>query len=116
MTSEMLGGSKSIIKTADADVPVNLSYAFSLADAVNTNGFPVIQDVQKLKVVALLIDAGTGKVVNAKVAKLGDTAGISIIEVDNRSKSAAYFDLQGRRVVKPAKGLYIHNGRKLVIK
>ena len=116
LTSEMLGGSENVVTAAAADVPVKLSYAFPLAYAVNTAYAPVIQDVNNLKVVALLIDATTGKVVNANKAKLGSSTGISIIEAGNRSNSATYFDLQGRRVVKPAKGLYINNGRAVIIK
>ena len=34
----------------------------------------------------------------------------------NASKSVVYYDLQGRRVMTPAKGIYIANGRKVVIK
>lgn len=44
----------------------------------------------------------------------GETTGIGNVnanENDNR-----YFDLQGRRVLKPGKGLYIRNGKKEVIK
>ena len=116
LTSEMLGGSENVVTAATADVPVKLSYKFPLAYAVNTANAPVIQDVNNLKVVALLIDATTGKVVNANKAKLGTSTGISIIEAGNRSNSATYFDLQGRRVVKPAKGLYINNGRAVIVK
>ena len=31
-------------------------------------------------------------------------------------KNAVYFDLHGRRVAQPGKGLYIMNGKKVVIK
>ena len=117
MTSEMLNGSVSNITTATADKPVKLSYSFSLADALNTSYAPVIQNVQNLKVVALLIDKTTGKVVNANVAKLGSAStGIAVSEVSQKPAAAAYYDLQGRRVAKPAKGLYINNGCKVVIK
>ena len=115
MTSEMLGGANNSVTTATADVPVKLSYAFSLANALNTNYAPVIQNVQNLKVVALLIDYTTGKVLNANVAKVGNSTGITISEMSQKS-DANYFDLQGRRVAKPAKGLYINNGRKVVVK
>jgi hypothetical protein len=71
--------------------------------------------VQNLKIVALLIDATTGKVLNANVAKVGNSTGITISEMSQKPV-ATYFDLQGRRVAKPAKGLYINNGRKVVIK
>ena len=75
----------------------------------------MIQDVKNLKVVALLIDAATGKVVNANVAKLGTNTGIAISELSQKSAGTC-FDLQGRRVAKPAKGLYINNGRKVIVK
>ena len=42
------------------------------------------------------------------------TDGISV--VDAQSANATAFDLSGRRVVKPTKGLYIVNGKKVVIK
>ncbi len=117
LTSEMLGGSKNSVTAATADVPVKLSYAFPLAYAFNTSYASVIQDVTKLKVVALLIDAATGKVLNANVAKIGINTGICIAEAGNANNdNAAYLDLQGRRVAKPAKGLYINNGRKVVMK
>jgi thiol-disulfide isomerase/thioredoxin len=115
LTSELLGGSQNSVAAATADVPVKLSYAFSLADAFNTSGAPVIQDVKNLKVVALLIDAATGKVVNANVAKLGTNTGIAVSELPQKSAGTC-FDLQGRRVAKPAKGLYINNGRKVIVK
>ena len=115
LTSEMLDGADQSITNATADVPVKMSYAFSLANALNTSYAPVIQNVQNLKVVALLIDATTGKVLNANVAKVGNSTGITISEMSQKPV-ATYFDLQGRRVAKPAKGLYINNGRKVVIK
>ena len=91
------------------------AYSFRLGNAFNTAYNPVIQNVQNLKVVAILIDATTGKVVNANVAKVGNSTGITINELSQKP-AATYFDLQGRRVAKPAKGLYINNGRKVVIK
>ena len=46
----------------------------------------------------------------------GNTTSIrETLSVPN-AKQNAYFDLQGRRVVQPTKGLYIVNGKKVVIK
>ncbi|MBO7141333.1 MAG: choice-of-anchor J domain-containing protein [Prevotella sp.] len=42
------------------------------------------------------------------------TTGIAEAKTD--SKNAVIFDLQGRRVIAPAKGLYIVNGKKVVLK
>ena len=115
LTSEYLGGSDNAVTVAFADVPVGLSYSFQVADAVNTGGKPVIQDNNQLKVVALLIDQNTGAVVNANKTKVVTPSGISAIETTSNNGSTA-FDLMGRRVNQPVKGLYILNGNKVVIK
>lgn len=39
------------------------------------------------------------------------SAGISVVETS--SDASAFFDLQGRRVVTPKSGIYIHNGKKI---
>ena len=45
-----------------------------------------------------------------------NTTGISATLTNNETMNNEYFDLQGRRVAKPTKGLYIVNGKKVVIK
>ena len=46
-----------------------------------------------------------------------DAAGISFIPShDERGKSGVVYDLSGRRVTTPRHGIYIINGRKLLIK
>lgn len=52
----------------------------------------------------------------------GDLTGISVVESEGVSESATqqgdgyYYDLRGRRVDTPVRGLYIHNGRKVLVK
>ena len=116
MASELLGGADATITTAEADAPVNVKYNFNLADAMTLSGAPIIQNTENLKVIALLIDKSTGAVVNANKAKIGTTTGISIVEVRNNSTENVCYDLAGRRIAQPAKGLYIVNGRKVVVK
>jgi hypothetical protein len=41
---------------------------------------------------------------------------VGIMTVNAEKQNGQFFDLQGRRVAKPAKGLYIINGQKVVIK
>jgi hypothetical protein len=43
----------------------------------------------------------------------GDATGIANFNTMS-VKSSDYYDLQGRKVVNPGKGLYINNGRKVV--
>ena len=46
----------------------------------------------------------------------GETTGISTVKTDADTKDAAVYDLQGRRVMQPTKGLFIVGGKKVVIK
>ena len=46
----------------------------------------------------------------------GTTTGISTVKTAADTKDAAVYDLQGRRVMQPTKGLFIVNGKKVVIK
>jgi hypothetical protein len=46
----------------------------------------------------------------------GETTGISTAKTAADTKGAAVYDLQGRRVMQPTKGLFIVNGKKVVIK
>lgn len=45
-----------------------------------------------------------------------DVTGISEIEKMRNGENESFYDLQGRRVAQPTKGLYIVNGKKVVIK
>ena len=114
MQSEMGGIEGSIPTSVTADQPVQHQYSFDLEMAMNTSWDPIIQDYTKLYVVALLIDNATGIVSNAiKVPVTSGTVGIENVnrQVDN---SRTVYDLMGRRVVAPQKGIYIVNGRKVV--
>ena len=105
-----IGGIKgSLPATITADQAVNHSYSFKLADAVNTSGANVIQDKNKLKVVALLVNTKTGEVVNANkcVVSQDPVVGITSIGADFRQAQTEYYDLTGRRVSVPANGVYM---------
>lgn len=45
----------------------------------------------------------------------GETNGINAVE-NNAEQNGAYYTLSGQQTVKPAKGLYIHNGKKYIAK
>lgn len=47
---------------------------------------------------------------------LAETTGIDNITTTTQSKDAEYYDLQGRRVMNPTKGIYIVNNKKVIIK
>ena len=63
---------------------------------------------------ALLIDNATGIVSNAiKVPVTSGTVGVENVN-GQVAHSQAIYDLMGRRVIAPQKGIYIVNGRKVV--
>lgn len=64
---------------------------------------------------------GTGDTALAKMMLVFDdeTSGVTEIknvEVKNQNNDNAYYTLQGIKVLKPTKGIFIHNGKKIVIK
>lgn len=61
----------------------------------------------------LEVPAETAKAV--KFFGIGTTTGISNVSTTTADKGA-YYNLQGMKVVRPAKGIFIHNGKKMVIK
>ena len=72
-----------------------------------------IHHIENCEVVVMLLDKD-GRFFNADKAPLHTTAdGISSVRHSTVSDSC-YYDLSGRRVEQPTRGLYIHNGRKVV--
>ena len=64
---------------------------------------------------------GTGETALAKMMLIFDdeTSGVTEIknvEVNKQNNDNAYYTLQGIKVLKPTKGIFIHNGKKIVIK
>lgn len=91
-----------------ADKPVTHEYTFYLFDALNTSGQKIVQDTNKLKVVALLINQETGEVVNANKVKVGENTGINAIQNnDSQMVAVEYFDLSGRKLSSLQRGANI---------
>ena len=64
---------------------------------------------------------GTGETALAKMKLVFDdeTSGVTEIknvEVNKQNNDNAYYTLQGIKVLRPTKGIFIHNGKKIVIK
>ncbi|MBO4550665.1 MAG: hypothetical protein J5733_08030, partial [Bacteroidaceae bacterium] len=75
------------------------------------------------EVVVVLVDIRTGQVMNSNKGHVIDTTGIDDVQRSQFSHSerqADYkvqsdvFDLAGRRIAEPTKGLYIQNGKKVI--
>ena len=105
------GGLPSDFETGVAET---CTYQFNVADAVNLEGQPMIQDKSKLRVVAVLVDADTGEVINSNKCNVGQGIGTGISAAETAKggvKSIEYFDASGRRVTTPSGGLYIKSVR-----
>jgi len=87
-------------------------YAYDQAiypdELINTDGEAIVQDKSKLTVLAVIIDATTGAVVNCnKVSDFGVSAINDVFDGNKQIESTRYFDLQGREVQNPVGGIYI---------
>ncbi len=83
--------------------------------------YSVIDDRSKIEVVAVLFNTKTNKIENAARCYIGDgndsPTEVKQINGQDNTGSTQIFDMQGRKVSgKPMPGLYIVNGRKVVIK
>ena len=47
---------------------------------------------------------------------VGESDGVDRVEMSGDTGRSSVYDLQGRRVMRPTRGLYIVNGRKMVVK
>lgn len=95
-----------------ANIPAEHSswhgYTFNLSEAVSTAGESLVQDVNQLEVAVLLIDTTTGQIANARKVRVENvSAGVSLNTADNPTARAEYYDLQGRRLPCPIRGINI---------
>lgn len=77
-----------------------------------------IVDPNNASVVAMLIDTQSGEVINAAKTQVVMSDNPDAIESlhDSSSSSSAIYDLQGRRVEKASRGIYIINNKKVQIR
>ncbi len=89
--------------------PVEDSFTFKLSKVTNSDGNKLIQDVGKLRVVALLIDRKTGAIVNARQAQVAMPTGIEAPDAAELANGApeAIYDLNGRRITSLRRGINI---------
>lgn len=76
----------------------------------NISGNRLIQNRSNLVVTAFIIDKSTGKIVNANKFSLYE-AGVDKTGVEADVISTEYYDLSGRRVVNPEKGIFVRTDR-----
>ncbi len=101
------------LKVSDGTVEGN-GTIYVLANKTNGVGFYKLNDGQK-------VPAGKAYLVIAAAAPefvgFGDTTGINAtLNEGVEMTDGAIFDLSGRRVANPTKGIYIKNGKKFIVK
>lgn len=101
------------LKAATADVTSDGTKFFALTKIGDKVGFALVEN-------GVVIPAGKAylEVAKATAAKFfcldGEATGIN--SVKTAKADGAYYTLEGVKTTKPVKGLYIHNGKKIVVK
>ena len=98
---------ESLPESIVANTVNSFEYSFDVNNIYNTSYEPLIQNKEKLHVVAIVVDQATGQVLNAAKGHVGNSA-VNEIGADNKEiASTIYFDLTGRMVNNPETGIYI---------
>ena len=74
------------------------SFEFRIADAVNKKGTPIVQDKGRLNVIAAVVDATSGRIVNAVKCAVPAPTGIHGIADVTENAVTGYYDLTGNLV------------------
>lgn len=105
--SDMLGIEGSLPADIRCLEPLEGVYRFKIADAVNTSGNSMIQDKNRLRATAAVVDASSGRIINSIQVPVKGISGVKLNTGNKTVTEEIYFDLQGRRIAKPGAGLYI---------
>ena len=88
---------------------------YILANGGNGIGFYPATNDSKISAGKAYLSSSTGARSFSFVYE-GETTGISSMQIAEKAMQKECYDLQGRKVVQPTKGLYIMNGKKMIIK
>jgi thiol-disulfide isomerase/thioredoxin len=100
----------SITAPLSKGTPQTCSYQFDVTKALSVyDGKNLIQDKNKLNVIALVIDERNGNIVNANKARVGksSTAAITTTLSDKEISRVLFSDMSGRRIEEPSRGFCI---------
>ena len=98
---------ESLPESIVANTVNSFEYSFDVNNIYNTSYEPLIQNKEKLHVVAIVVDKSTGQVLNAAKGKVGNTAVNEISDENKVVASTMYFDLMGHMVSNPGNGIYV---------
>ena len=130
--------SKSYAAVSNTLIPVDEEVAAIEGNLLKGTCLPM-KDAENVSVMRLVADGQTGNIVMGKAGQVAanecyidtpedgsnviiaasqnvDPTAISLTSTPNTQHPSPIYDLQGRRVVNPTKGLYIQNGRKAVVR
>ena len=101
------------LKAATANKPSDGTTYFALTKIGDKVGFAVVKEDVKIPAGKAYLEVSKGTA--AKFFSLdGEATGIN--SVKTAKVDGAYYTLEGVKTTKPVKGLYIHNGKKIVVK
>ena len=104
---------KNDLKAATADVTSDGTKYFALTKIGEKVGFALVEDGIVIPAGKAYLEVAAGT--SAKFFSLdGEATGIN--SVKTAKADGAYYTLEGVKTTKPVKGLYIHNGKKIVVK
>lgn len=118
-TTRLMGNDIEIPAAMEAYKAYSAEAEFDLEKVVTSDkNNPIKVNKKKLDVAALLINRTTGKVANAAIAAVDVTdylTGVAQVTTTKAPTTTSYYDLSGRRVSATAKGVFVTNtGRKIV--
>ncbi|MDE7159578.1 MAG: hypothetical protein K2O24_01845 [Muribaculaceae bacterium] len=100
---DFLGEKGSVPASITPGVKYSDEFTVSLSDIVNINGDNILNDPSKLRVVAVLMDASTGKFINCGRSNYPDASGVGTnLAEDVRVVGVMYHDLSGHLLRTPA--------------
>ena len=97
---------ESLPAQVDEEQPYEHHYTFDISKN------DLVQDKQQLRVVVLLINSLTGEVLNAEKAAVPQPTGIRAAGISTQDADVRYFDLSGRPVQTPRRGIYVRTATK----
>ncbi len=93
------------------ETPYSHTFTYNLSEALNLEGKVVIQDPDKLRVIAFIIDTYDREVINSNTSPYADGvaySGLESVSIGNDDVvDTIFYDLHGRRIFKPASGIYV---------
>lgn len=102
------GESGSVPSTVETGVANEYEFTVELPSTVS--------NPENVSIVTLLIDGDSGEILNAdKVSVIENTTGIQTLK-RNSVEESEWYNLNGQRVTRPTKGIYIKDGKKMLVK